>query len=111
MPDQTLLLENYPNPFNPETWILYQLPNDGFVVMNLFNSDGDPIRQLRLGHQVAGTYYNRDRAAYWDGRNGQGEQVSSGVYFYQIEVVDYPSSMGLDNSSSDNRLKKMIILK
>ena len=111
LPDQTRLLQNYPNPFNPETWIPYQLANDGFVVMNLFSSDGDPIRQLRLGHQVAGTYYNRDRAAYWDGRNGQGEQVGSGLYFYQIEVVNYPSSMGLDNSSSDNRLKKMIILK
>ena len=98
-PEQTRLLANYPNPFNPETWIPYELARDTDVRITIYNTQGVVIRTLALGHQSAGYYTGRDRAAYWDGRNALGEQVASGVYFYQFET-DTMSSM-----------RKMVILK
>ena len=98
-PEKTQLLANYPNPFNPETWIPYELATDTDVRITIYNTQGVVIRTLALGHQSAGYYTGRDRAAYWDGRNAFGEQVASGVYFYQFET-DEMSSM-----------RKMVILK
>ena len=83
-PKETVLLPNYPNPFNPETWIPYGLANDTEVQISIYDISGGLVRQLDLGHQRAGHYTERSRAAYWDGRNDVGEQVASGVYFYTL---------------------------
>ena len=98
-PKESALLPNYPNPFNPETWIPYELAMDTHVRITIYNTQGVMVRSLSLGHQSAGYYTGRDRAAYWDGRNALGEQVASGLYFYQLET---------DEMSS---LRKMVILK
>ena len=98
-PEKTQLLANYPNPFNPETWMPYELATDTNVKITIYNTQGVVIRTLELGHQSAGYYTGRDRAAYWDGRNAFGEQVASGIYFYQLET---------DEMST---LRKMVILK
>ncbi len=86
LPDDTQLLANYPNPFNPETWIPYQLASESNVQITIYDTRGMLIRTLALGHQSAGYYTGRNRAAYWDGRNGLGEGVASGVYFYQLQT-------------------------
>ena len=98
-PEKTQLLANYPNPFNPETWIPYELATDTNVRLTIYNTQGVVIRSLQFGHQSAGYYTGRDRAAYWDGRNALGEQVASGLYFYQLETDE----MSL--------MRKMVILK
>ena len=85
-PDETVLLANHPNPFNPETWIPYHLSDTSDVRITLYDGRGVVIRLLELGHQAAGYYVGRSRAAYWDGRNALGERVASGVYFYQLET-------------------------
>ena len=81
-PERTALLANYPNPFNPETWIPYQLATAADVQIRIYATNGALVRTLDMGHQPAGIYQQRSRAAYWDGRNQLGEQVASGVYFY-----------------------------
>ena len=86
LPTETVLLPNYPNPFNPETWIPYDLAADADVHIYIYNLKGDSIRQLSLGFQTVGTYRTRSRAAYWDGRNAVGELVASGIYFYTLQV-------------------------
>ena len=88
-PKQSLLLQNYPNPFNPETWIPYRLSEAGPVSLSIYNATGELIRTLSLGYQSAGFYQNRERAAYWDGRNTLGERVASGVYFYQLVTPSF----------------------
>ena len=85
-PKKTALLPNYPNPFNPETWIPYQLSEPADVTLTIYTADGQLIRTLSLGHQPAGVYQNRSRAAHWDGRNELGELVASGIYFYTLRV-------------------------
>ena len=82
----TRLLPNYPNPFNPETWLPYDLAENTEVLIQIHNSKGLLIRQLSLGHQLKGSYRTKNRAAYWDGRNSYGESVASGVYFYTIQT-------------------------
>ena len=98
-PTQNMLLPNYPNPFNPETWIPYALATDTNVKITIYNAQGVVIRTLQLGQRSAGYYIGRDRAAYWDGRNSLGEPVASGIYFYQFET------------DSQSLLRKMVILK
>jgi len=83
------LLPNYPNPFNPETWLPYQLAAETTVLIRIYNANGQLVRQLDLGHQQAGSYLDRDEAAYWDGKDEIGQAVSSGVYFYQIKAGDF----------------------
>ena len=91
-PKETVLLANYPNPFNPETWIPYQLSEPAEVTVSIHASDGKLVRTLELGQVPAGTYQNRSRAAYWDGRNAQGEPVASGVYFYTLLADDFKAT-------------------
>ena len=98
-PTETALLPNYPNPFNPETWIPYQLSKDSTVTITIYDTQGVIVRRLPIGFQYAGFYTNRSRAAYWDGRNENGESVASGMYFYQLQT---------DRVS---RLGKMLVLK
>ena len=98
-PKETTLLPNYPNPFNPETWIPYQLAEDTDVALWIYDISGVLVRRLDLGYQKAGYYTDRERAVHWDGRNDMGEQIASGIYFYQLRT---------DHISP---LRKMVILK
>ncbi len=99
IPEETALLPNYPNPFNPETWIPYQLAEPAEVTLHIYAVNGELIRTLTLGHQPAGIYQNRTRAAYWDGRNNIGEPVASGVYFYTLTAGEFKAT------------RKMLIMK
>ena len=91
-PKETALLANYPNPFNPETWIPYHLAKDADVTLHIYAVNGTLVRTLTLGHQTAGMYQNRSRAAYWDGRNEFGEKVASGLYFYTLTAGDFTAT-------------------
>ena len=91
-PKETKLLANYPNPFNPETWIPYRLAEDAFVTLTIYDGGGQVIRTLEVGHRIASAYESRSKAIYWDGRNGLGEQVASGVYFYTLTAGDFSAT-------------------
>lgn len=91
-PRQTKLLHNYPNPFNPGTWIPYQLASDSKVSITIYDVSGRQIRVLDLGVQPRGSYVTKDKAAYWDGKNDVGESVSSGIYIYQMSAGAYRAS-------------------
>ena len=99
IPEETALLHNYPNPFNPETWIPYQLSEPAEVTLTIHSVNGTLVRTLALGYQAAGIYQARTRAAYWDGKNQVGEPVASGVYFYTLTAGDF------------NATRKMLIRK
>ncbi len=98
-PKVSALLPNFPNPFNPETWIPYHLAKASDVQITIYNARGVVVRSLALGRKRAGYYTNRNRAAHWDGRNTFGEKVAAGVYFYQLQA------------DSVSFLRKMVILK
>ena len=95
IPETTALLPNYPNPFNPETWIPYHLATDADVTLTIHNIHGRVVRVLDFGHQQAGIYQSRGRAAYWDGKNQHGESVASGVYFYTLTAGDFTATRKL----------------
>ena len=95
IPEKTALLPNYPNPFNPETWIPYHLATDAAVVLTIYDVRGSIVRMLMLGHQPAGVYQSRGRAAYWDGKNQFGEKVASGVYFFTLTAGDFTATRKL----------------
>ena len=99
LPKETELLANYPNPFNPETWIPYRLAEDADVKFTIYDTNGEQVRRFDLGHQRTGHYTDRNRAVYFDGRNDAGKTVSSGVYFYHLSASDY------------SQTRKMLILK
>ena len=92
IPEKTALLANYPNPFNPETWIPYQLVHVSEVQVHIYAATGVLVRTLDLGHQAAGIYTDRSRAVYWDGKNDLGEPVASGVYFYTLTAGDFTAT-------------------
>ena len=98
-PKETALLPNYPNPFNPETWIPYQLAKPADVNISIYAVNGQLVRRLDLGHQAVGVYQHRSRAAHWDGKNALGEPIASGVYFYTLTADDFSAT------------RKMLILK
>ena len=99
IPEETALLPNYPNPFNPETWIPYQLAEPAEVTLTIYDMNGRLVRRLAVGLQAAGMYRSRGRAVYWDGRNQFGESVASGLYFYTLTAGEFRST------------RKMLILK
>ena len=99
IPAKTELLLNYPNPFNPETWIPYRLAEDANVTVTIYDLSGGVVRRLNVGHQVAAVYESREKAVYWDGRTEFGERVASGIYFYHLSAGDYSAT------------RKMVILK
>ena len=99
IPAETELLRNYPNPFNPETWIPYRLAEDTDVSLTIYNVNGEMVRDIDVGHQTAAVYESRAKAIYWDGRNRFGEQVASGIYFYHLSAGDFSAT------------RKMVILK
>ena len=92
VPDVTNLLPNYPNPFNPETWIPYQLAKASDVTLTIYNMRGVVVRELDLGHKPAGYYTDRKRSAHWDGRNDIGEKVAAGVYFSTLKAGEYTAT-------------------
>ena len=98
-PKETILLPNYPNPFNPETWIPYRLAEDSIVTLTIYDARGRVVRALEVGHQAAAFYESRTAAIFWDGRNDFGEGVTSGVYFYRLSAGDFSAT------------RKMLILK
>ncbi len=98
-PKLTQLLQNFPNPFNPETWIPYQLEISADVTLQIYDPSGDIVRTLDLGFKAQGFYMTRSTAAYWNGRNNLGEQVASGMYFYSLTTPDFSAT------------RKMLILK
>ena len=99
LPSQTQLLANYPNPFNPETWIPFQLSQDTEVRLTIYDVTGKTVRKMELGHLTAGSYSQTEKAIYWDGKTETGEMVGSGAYFYQLQAGDYTAT------------RKMVILK
>ena len=98
-PRETELLANYPNPFNPETWIPYRLAEDAFVTLTIYDLSGQVVRNLDVGHRTAAVYESESKAIYWNGRNDVGEQVASGIYFYTLAAGDFSAT------------RKMLILK
>ena len=99
LPKETVLLANYPNPFNPETWIPYRLAEDAFVTLTIYDQSGQIVRTLDVGYQTAAFYESRSKAIYWNGRNEFGEGIASGVYFYHLSAGDFSAT------------RKMLILK
>ena len=95
MPEETALLPNYPNPFNPETWIPYQLSEPAEVTLRIYAVNGELVRTLALGHKSAGIYQSRTRAVYWNGKNAVGESVASGIYFYTLTAGDFTATRKL----------------
>ena len=98
-PQDTLLAQNFPNPFNPETWIPYQLNKSTEVKISIYDVSGRLVRSLDLGWQPTGSYMTPSSAAYWDGRNAVGERVASGIYFYTLQTSDFAAT------------RRMVILK
>ena len=96
---KTQLLPNYPNPFNPETWIPYQLSDDSTVVIHIYNIKGQLIRTIQPGNRKAGVYVTKDKAAYWNGRNQADEPVTSGIYLYSLQAGKFTA------------IRRMVILK
>ncbi len=99
IPEKTELLRNYPNPLNPETWIPYQLAEEAFVTLTIYNMMGRVVRTINVGHRPAGMYLSKDKTIYWDGRSNTGEPVSSSVYFYVLSAGNYTAT------------RKMVILR
>ena len=91
-PTETLLAQNFPNPFNPETWIPYQIAESAEVTIQIYDPAGRLVRTIDLGFQPRGFYTTRDKAVYWDGRNSVGERVASGVYFYTLQTENYTAA-------------------
>ena len=99
IPSETELLANYPNPFNPETWIPYRLAKAADVTLEIYDTNGRTVRSIDVGFKPAAVYESRASAIFWDGRNASGESVSSGTYFYHISAGDYSAT------------RKMLIIK
>ena len=98
-PYNNRLMANFPNPFNPETWIPFELEQASDVSIRIYGMDGRPVRQLELGQKAVGIYADTNSAAYWDGRNENGETVASGAYIYEITAGDY------------HAMRRMVVLK
>ena len=99
VPTTNKVLANFPNPFNPETWVPFQIKQESVVTIHIHNSAGQLVRTLEVGSRAAGVYDTKERAVYWDGTNEQNEPVSSGTYFYTLQAGDFQST------------KKMLLLK
>jgi hypothetical protein len=93
------VFQNFPNPFNPETWIPFQLPEAAYVTVKIYNVFGQTVRTIDLGQKGIGHYLSKDESIHWDGRNQNGELVPSGVYFYQFRAGKFMA------------MKKMLLVK
>ncbi len=99
LPQYSELMQNFPNPFNPETWIPYQIDEPAKVIIRIYNNTGKLIRELDLGYKLPGIYKTRSESAYWDGKDEFGEYSASGVYYYSIQADRFHAT------------KKMVIMK
>ena len=108
IPKHTAPLQNFPNPFNPETWLPYQLAQDALVTIHIYNAKGQLIRTIALGNKNAGFYITKSKAAYWDGRSIYGEKVASGVYYYTLQVGEAIPRIGAGEFKAT---RKMVIMK
>ena len=88
-PSHTRLMANFPNPFNPETWIPFELSAASDVTVSVYTVGGRVVRTLDLGRLGQGVYADPSTAARWDGRNGDGEPASSGVYIYELRAGEH----------------------
>jgi RNA polymerase sigma factor (sigma-70 family) len=86
------LHQNFPNPFNPETWIPFSLSEPEHVIIRIYTSAGQLVRTLDLGKKPSGAYLSKGKAAHWDGKNEAGEKLSSGVYFYTIQAGEFAAT-------------------
>ena len=93
------VFQNFPNPFNPETWIPFQIPEATDVTVKIYNVFGQAVRTIDLGQKEVGRYLSKDESIHWDGRNQNGELVPSGVYFYQFRAGKFMA------------MKKMLLVK
>jgi len=84
IPESFSLIQNYPNPFNPETDISYALPSDCKVNLTIYNLLGQKVKTLVNEPQTAGY-----KTTHWNGRDEQGNLVSSGIYFYKLNAGEY----------------------
>ena len=109
IPAETQLLANYPNPFNPETWIPYRLAADAFVTLTIYDRTGKVVRAIDVGYRTAAVYESRTKAIYWDGRNEFGETVASGVYFYHLSASRF--GLSAHHRSDFSATRKMLIIK
>jgi hypothetical protein len=91
-PPKFALFQNFPNPFNPDTWIPYDVASDAVVIIRIYNTNGQLVRQMDLGKQKAGSYVDKKKAAYWDGKDQSGNAVASGVYFYTLKAGDFQAT-------------------
>ncbi len=108
IPQKSTLLPNFPNPFNPETWIPYDVAKDADVQINIYNLKGESVKQLQVGFQAAGAYRTKSRAAYWDGRNSIGERVASGTYYYTLTARYRNGNL---SESQFRSTRRMVIVK
>jgi hypothetical protein len=92
IPKEFRLLQNFPNPFNPDTWLPYELASDVPVSIYIYNIQGQLVRQLNIGKQEAGGYITKEKAAYWDGRDKHGEKVASGIYWYTLRAGEFDAT-------------------
>ena len=99
LPSRSTLLQNFPNPFNPETWIPYELANEAEVVIKIYNVKGELVRALSIGHQPAGCYLSKEKAVFWNGKNQNGDAVANGLYFYTLKAGEFQA------------VRKMILVK
>jgi len=83
IPDKFALLQNFPNPFNPETCIVYQIPTSSFVHLAIYNLLGEKVKQMVEEQKQPGEY-----SVIWDGKDDDGKRVSSGIYIYQLCVEE-----------------------
>jgi len=87
IPKATVLMQNYPNPFNPLTTLSYDLAKAGHVTLQIFDVTGRVVRMLVDERKEAGRY-----SVEWDGRDGKGAALSSGIYFYRMVTADYSAT-------------------
>ena len=80
IPSRYVLKQNYPNPFNPETTIRFELPEKSQISLNIYDITGKLIKTLVNGKKEAGYHL-----VIWNGKDEKGRDVTSGIYFYQIE--------------------------
>ncbi|MBC8231511.1 T9SS type A sorting domain-containing protein [bacterium] len=92
IPQRTALLQNFPNPFNPETWIPYELAKEAEVVIQIYNIKGELVRTLSIGHNPAGSYLSREKSVFWNGKNQSGETVANGLYFYTLKAGEFQAA-------------------
>ncbi|MBC8457062.1 MAG: T9SS type A sorting domain-containing protein, partial [Deltaproteobacteria bacterium] len=95
LPSSSALLQNFPNPFNPETWIPFELAKEAEVVIRIYNIKGELVRTLSIGYKPAGSYLSKEKAVFWNGKNQNGEAVANGLYFYTLKAGKFQATRNM----------------